>query len=235
MDAKAFCTSCGSLLNPDVRFCPNCGQPQGMGSTPAGPPSVFVPPTGVRSQTGRWLGIGWRMTQQDLGVFVVAGLLYLLLVTVVPVILQGPLHAGFMIMGFKKLLGRKVLLEDLFRGLKFFVPALVASLLILVFVFLGTLACIIPGIVVAAALSFTYAFIVDKRMDFWPAIQASHAIVRQDYFGFTMFLIACVLVNLVGVLCCIVGVLVTIPVTQCAIAAAYQDIVGLQPGNPDLA
>ena len=58
---------------------------------------------------------------------------------------------------------------------------------------------------------FTYLFIVDKRMDFWPAMQASHAVVKNDYFGFTMFLLLMVLVNLLGVLCCIVGVLVTIP------------------------
>ena len=69
-------------------------------------------------------------------------------------------------------------------------PALVASLVIAVFTFAGTLLCIIPGLVVAAMYKFTYLFIVDKRMDFWPAMQASHAIVKQDYFGFTMFLLA---------------------------------------------
>ena len=38
---------------------------------------------------------------------------------------------------------------------------------------------------------FTYLFIVDKRMDFWPAMQASHASRKKDYFGFTMFLLLC--------------------------------------------
>ena len=57
------------------------------------------------------------------------------------------------------------------------------------FTFAGTLLCIIPGLVVAAMYKFTYLFIVDKRMDFWPAMQASHAVVKNDYFGFTMFLL----------------------------------------------
>lgn len=235
-----FCISCGATMNPGAQFCPNCGKPQSAGSSPAAPPPFepppsYVPPTGVHAQTGRWLSIGWQMVKDDMGTFVVATLLYGALNGVVPMILHGPLAAGFMILAFKKLLGRRPVVGDVFRGFNFFVPALVASLLIGVFTIAGTLACIIPGIVVAAALNFTYAFIVDKRMDFWPAIQASHDIVKQDYFGFTMFLIACALVNLLGVLCCIVGLLVTVPMTYCAIAAAYKDIVGINPSTPELA
>ena len=105
-----------------------------------------------------------------------------------PVILQGPLIAGFHIFTMKKLLGRRAEFADLFKGFNFFVPTLVASLVIGLFVFCGTLLCIIPGLVVAAMYKFTYLFIVDKRMDFWPAMQASHAVVKHDYFGFTLFL-----------------------------------------------
>ena len=104
-----------------------------------------------------------------------------------------------------------------------------ASLLIGVFTFAGTLLCIIPGLVVAASLKFTYLFIVDKRMDFWPAMQASHAIVKQDYFGFTMFLILAFLVNVLGLLCLVVGLLVTIPMTIAAITVAYKELVGFEP------
>lgn len=232
-----FCTACGATMSPASHFCPNCGKAYGAGPPPGpggAPPPPFVPPTGVRSQTGRWLGIGWETVKDDLGTFVVATLLYAVLSGVVPIILQGPLAVGFMILAFKKLLGRTPVIGDLFRGFNFFVPALVASLLIAVFVLAGTLACIIPGLVVAAALKFTYAFILDKRMDFWPAIEASHSIVKQDYFGFTMFLIACALINVLGLLCCIVGLLVTVPMTFCAIAAAYRDIIGIDPSTPEL-
>ncbi len=229
-----FCTSCGSSMNPEAQFCPSCGKPQGAAAAST-PPPAYVPPTGVHSQTGRWIGMGWDMVKDDLGVWIVAALLYAVICGFVPVILQGPLNAGFMILAFKKIAGRSPQMADFFRGFNFFVPALVACLLIAVIVMAGTLLCVIPGIVAAAALNFTYCFIVDKRMDFWPAIQASHAIVKQDYFGFTMFLIACALVNVLGALCCIVGLLVTVPLTHCAVAVAYQDIVGIHRENPELA
>jgi uncharacterized membrane protein len=87
--------------------------------------------------------------------------------------------------------------------------------------------------VVAAALKFTYLFIVDKRMDFWPAMEASHAIVKQDYFGFTMFLILAFLVNVLGLLCCVVGLLVTFPLTIAAVTVAYKEIVGFDQRTID--
>jgi uncharacterized membrane protein len=106
-------------------------------------------------------------------------------------------------------------------------------LLIGLFTFAGTLLLIIPGLVVAAMYKFTYLFIVDKRMDFWPAMQASHAVVKNDYFGFTMFMILAFLVNLLGVLCCFVGLLVTIPLTFAAITVAYKEIVGFEQRTAD--
>jgi uncharacterized membrane protein len=76
---------------------------------------------------------------------------------------------------------------------------------------------------------FTYLFIVDKRMDFWPAMQASHAVVKSDYVGFTLLLLLLLLVDVLGLLCCVVGIFVAMPVTIAAITVAYAEIVGFDP------
>lgn len=169
--------------------------------------------------------------KNDLGMYVLLALAFSFIGSLVPLILQGPLIAGFHIYTMKKLLNRPAEFADLFKGFNFFIPTLVATLLIAVFTGLGTLLCIIPGLVVAAMYKFTYLFILDKRMDFWPAMQASHSIVKQDYFGFTMFLLALIGINILGVICCIVGVFVTIPITYAAITVAYQEIVGFDPAT----
>jgi len=70
-------------------------------------------------------------------------------------------------------------------------------------------------------------------MDFWQAMQASHAVVKRDYVGFTLFLLLLALVDLLGVLCCVVGVFVAIPVTFVAITLAYKEIVGFDPSSVD--
>jgi hypothetical protein len=228
-----FCHSCGTQVGSGVQFCPNCGQPLGgapvSGSAPIA--ALWTPPTGVKASGGRWIGEGWALVKADLGSYLVISLLFALL-SGVPLI-SGALIAGFHIFTMKKLMGRNAEIGDLFKGFNYFVPTLVAALLIGLFTFAGTLLCIIPGLVVAAIFKFTYLFIVDKRMDFWPAMQASHDVVKNDYFGFTMFLILAFLVNVLGFLCCIVGMFVTIPLTFAAITVAYKEIVGFEPRTVD--
>jgi uncharacterized membrane protein len=187
---------------------------------------------GIRAKPTRWISEGWNLVTADLGNYIVISLIFFLL-NGVPFI-QGALIAGFHIFTMKKLMGRPAELGDLFKGFNFFVNALVASLLIGLFVFCGTLFCVIPGLVIAAMYKYTFLFIVDKRMDFWPAMQASHAVVKNDYFGFTMFLLLAFLVNVLGCLCFFVGLLVTIPVTFAAITIAYKEVVGFDPRSPDV-
>jgi uncharacterized membrane protein len=230
-----FCHKCGTQVTPDVQFCPACGTSLAAGDPSlAGAPVVpWTPPPVVQVQAGHWIGEGWKLVTADLGIYVLLALVFTILSSAVPVILQGPLIAGFHIFTMKKLMGRRAEFADFFNGFNYFVPTLVASLVIGLFVFCGTLLCIIPGLVVAAMYKFTYLFIVDKRMDFWPAMQASHAVVKRDYLGFTLFLILLALVNILGVLCCIVGVFVTIPVTFAAITVAYRELVGFEPRTVD--
>ena len=230
-----FCHKCGTQVSPDVQFCPTCGTSLAVGaSSLAGAPAIpWTPPPMVEVHAGRWISEGWALVTADLGNYVLLALIFLVLSSAVPVILQGPMIAGLHIFTMKKLMGRRAEFADLFTGFNYFVPTLVASIVIGLFVFAGTLLCVIPGLVVAAMYKFTYLFIVDKRMDFWPAMQASHAVVKRDYAGFTLFLILMALVNVLGALCCIVGLLVSVPVTFAAITVAYKEIVGFEQRTVD--
>ncbi len=230
-----FCHQCGTEVSPDAPFCPACGTPFAPDAPglPGTPVVLWTPPASVEVHAGKWISEAWAMVTADLGNYVGLALLFMILSMAVPVILQGPMIAGFHIYTMKKLMGQRAELADLFTGFNYFVPTLVASILIGVFVFAGTLLCIIPGLVVAAMYKFTYLFIVDKRMDFWPAMQASHAVVKHDYVGFTLFLVVLALVDILGALCCVVGLFVAIPVTFAAITVAYKEIVGFEPRAVD--
>jgi uncharacterized membrane protein len=190
---------------------------------------VILRPGEGKARTGDWIGEGWSLVKDDLGTWALMSLVFGVVSSAVPVVAQGPMMAGYHMSILGRLRGRRPEIGDLFKGFSYFVPTLLASLAIGLLVFCGTLLCLIPGLVLAAAYKFTYLFIFDKRLDFWPAMQASHEVVKRDYFGFTMFLLALVLLNFVGVLCCIVGVLVTIPITYTAITVAYRDLVGFEP------
>ena len=222
-----FCHHCGTEIDAGAQYCPNCGQALGIaGSLATVPAVVWAPPAGVHSRTGYWIGAGWDMVKEDMGTFFLMAVVFSALNSVAPLILQGPLFIGFHLFCIKKLFGRRAEFADLFKGFDFFVPSLIASLLIGLFSFAGGLLCIIPGLVIAAMYKFTYLFILDKRMDFWQAMEASRAIVKQDYFGFTMFLLALIGIIILGAICLVVGVFIAIPVTIAAITVAYREIVG---------
>lgn len=225
-----FCSKCGSQIGPDTRVCPQCGAPQtpAFTSTP-----VWTARVGVKAQTGRWISEGWRMVTSDLGNFALVSLIFVLVNSVASIVTQGPLQVGLHLYCAKKIFRKPADMGVLFKGFDYFLPAFVAALLIAVFVCVGTLLCIIPGLVVASMYKFTYLFILDKRMDFWPAMEASHSVVKNDYFGFTIFLIAMAGINILGFLCCIVGLLVTIPVSIAAITVAYQECVGFEQATVD--
>ena len=226
-----FCHHCGTEVVAEAQFCTSCGQPLTSVPAPSGGVVTWTPPVRVQAAPGRWIGEGWDIVKADLSTYVLMALVFFLLSSV-PFI-QGAMIAGFHIFTMKKLAGRRAEFADLFQGFNFFLHTLVASLLIGVFVFVGFLFLIIPGIIIAAMYKFTYLFIVDKRMEFWPAMKASHAVVKNDYFGFTMFLVLAFLVNVLGFCCLIVGLLVTVPVTIAAITVAYREVVGFEPRTLD--
>jgi uncharacterized membrane protein len=71
--------------------------------------------------------------------------------------------------------------------------------------------------------------IIDRRVQFWPAMEMSRKVVNKHWWGIFGFSFLLGLLNLAGVILCFVGILVTAPVSMCAIAYAYSQIFGLAP------
>ena len=230
-----FCHNCGANVEPNAQFCPGCGQTMGAAPPPqTTTPQAYAPPVTATAQTGKWIGEGWEIVKTDIVMFAVAALLFVVVGGAVPVILQGAMAVGFNLLIIKKMARGSLDIGDLFKGFSFFAPALVAHLLISIFTAVGVILCIIPGLVVAAMYMFTFLFILDKKMEFWPAMQASAEIVKKDFVGFTLFFLACVLLQVLGALACIVGLLITIPIMYAAIVVAYRDLVGFDPQTQNL-
>lgn len=148
-------------------------------------------------------------------------------------IISGPLYAGFIIVAVKILKQQTTTFSDFFRGfqngkfLQFFLASLVVGLLVL----LGVLLLILPGIYLAVAYTFTVPLMVDRKLGFWEAMETSRKVISKRWFSFFGFVLLLILVNFVGVLLCGLGLIVTMPLTYCAIVAAYRNIMGLNPSS----
>jgi hypothetical protein len=253
-----FCPHCGSQLNDGAKFCTACGQPTeapanippppppppasynypppppppagGESFLPPPPPgaSYAPPPASGQVQTAKWIGEGWDLLKGDMATLIIGTIIGMVVASAGMGLLSGAISAGTYILFAKKLLTGRAEIGDVFKGFNYFVPALVASILVGIFTFVGILLCILPGLVVAAVYQFVFLFIIDRKLDFWPAMEASHAVVKTDYMGFTLFLLAMACLHIAGALLCGLGLIVTIPLQYAAITIAYRDVVGFQ-------
>jgi len=107
-------------------------------------------------------------------------------------------------------------------------PLLLLSLVAGLFIGIGTILLVIPGIYLAVAYLFASYLVVDRRLDFWPAMELSRRTVTPRWFGYFAFMLLLALLNLAGALLLGLGLLVTIPLSFCAVTAAYADLFGFQ-------
>jgi membrane-anchored glycerophosphoryl diester phosphodiesterase (GDPDase) len=198
---------------------------------------------GYTVKIGDYISQGWQLFKKNAGGYVVFTIILILinivvtkinesaspLGTVISLVVTGPLTAGWYIVAFKQLRNRLPEFADFFKGLNNFLPFFLLNLISGILIGLGFVLLILPGIYLAVAYMFALPFAVAQRMDFWTAMEASRKLITKNWFSFFGFGLVLFLINLGGALLLGVGLLVTIPLSACAVAAAYADIVGLGP------
>src|SRR5208282_858083 len=86
------------------------------------------------------------------------------------------------------------------------------------------LICLIPVIYLQINWSFTLPLIIDKQMDFWPAMTTSWKRVNKHWWLVFGLVVLVGLLNVVGVLLCCIGMLFTMPIGLGALMYAYETI-----------
>ena len=118
--------------------------------------------------------------------------------------------------------------SDFFLGFRFFVPLLLTALVGGGLTGIGFLLLVIPGVYLLVCYLFASSLVVDRRLDFWPALELSRRTVNPIWFGMFAFVLLLILLNLAGIVALGIGLLVTVPLTCCTVTVAYADIFGLQ-------
>ena len=180
---------------------------------------------------GAHVGASWSIATGQLGAFFLLGLLLTLIIefvssTGVGIIVIGPLMAGLYYSVQRAMNIGSFEVGDLFKGFSVFVPAMVAGLLISVFTIIGFILCIFPGFIVQMMYKMTYLFILDRKMDFWPAMEASRKLYFANFWSLTLLYIVEGFLMFAGILACYVGVFFTLPLTVVMTTLAYKRLVG---------
>ncbi|MEM6714753.1 MAG: hypothetical protein AAF827_01390 [Cyanobacteria bacterium P01_D01_bin.6] len=142
-------------------------------------------------------------------------------------ILLNLLIPGIYMVAFQIARNRPTAFGDFFQGFNRALPILVLALVSGLLVVVASLCLILPGIYLAVSYMFSLPLLLDKNLDFWPAMETSRKLITKKWFSFFGFAIVLGLINIGGLLLIGIGFFVTFPLTICATVAAYEDIVGL--------
>jgi serine/threonine protein kinase/tetratricopeptide (TPR) repeat protein len=147
--------------------------------------------------------------------------------SILGILLSGPLMGGLYLYFLKKIRREAAGLETAFTGFRQPLPHLViggflASLLTV----LGFVCLILPGVYLFVAWIFVFPLIVDRRLDFWPAMRLSRQVIKKHWWKIFGLLAVLGLINLAGIAACGVGLFITFPITFAALTYAYEDITG---------
>ncbi|MDX2273281.1 MAG: glycerophosphoryl diester phosphodiesterase membrane domain-containing protein [Cyanobacteriota bacterium] len=193
---------------------------------------------GYTFQPTQYIGQGWEILKPILGLmigFTVVSIIINIGLGFIPragsllsVVIAGPLNAGFFIVAFRHIRRQSTDFARFFDGFQNFLPLFLANLLVTIFTAIGTLLLILPGIYLGVSYLFALPLVVDRNLDFWEAMETSRQVVGKNWFGVFIFGLLLVLINVAGALLLGVGLLFTIPLTTCAVVAAYRDIFGLR-------
>ncbi len=91
-------------------------------------------------------------------------------------------------------------------------------------IIIGSIVILIPMIYLSVSWIFALVLIIDRQMEFWPALELSRKMVGKHWWSVFALLVVCGLVNLAGVLVCCVGLLASAPTVLGAMMYAYEDI-----------
>jgi hypothetical protein len=91
------------------------------------------------------------------------------------------------------------------------------------------LALFLLGVPVSIFLSVNWMFslpmILDQRLDFWTAMKRSGRQVRRHWWSCLALSVMTSILNFAGTLCCLVGLVVTIPISMLVFMSAYETVI----------
>ncbi|MCS6770659.1 MAG: hypothetical protein NZ740_01375 [Kiritimatiellae bacterium] len=180
---------------------------------------------------------GFELYRDHFLVLILSTLLATVLSVLTVGILAGPMIAGLSLIALG-LIDRRDPPPDvgrLFQGFSFFVPSLIFVIAYLVVMFVGSfvlglmpmiggLLSTLYSMVISTFVMFAIFNIVDRGADVAAAVQQSVEMVKANFWiFFGLYIIASVLSSL-GVILCLIGIFLTLPLYPCWIAIAYRDL-----------
>jgi uncharacterized membrane protein len=129
---------------------------------------------------------------------------------------------------------------DLFAGFSEAPGALILAgiaiaLFVMTFAYLtaaGFLFCIVPVLYFGIAWTFTYPLILEKKLPFVPAMEVSRRVITRNWWRMLLLMLAAGLLSLMGITALFIGIVLTLPISLCVLACAYDSLFNPKKSFP---
>ncbi len=137
-----------------------------------------------------------------------------------------PLFIGLIMMGLKQANDHKIIINDVFAYHSEIGRLLLASLLISLFMTIGLILFIVPGLYVMLVYVFTFPLMIDKKLGIWEAMELSRRSVSVHWFRFVIFDIVILSLLFISAIPFGLGLFWTIPIVFISYGIVYRKIFG---------
>lgn len=180
---------------------------------------------------GGWISEAFDLYKAHFGLFCVATLVAVLLSVFTCGVLAGPMMAGLTVIMLRAARKEEPASQigDVFKGFDFFLQALLLTLVIgVAYVIAGSIPMVgaVAGILIAPLVMFAMCLVVDKKQEFWPAIQASYEKAKDDYVSLLVLCLLAGLLSGLGAILCGIGMILTLPFSTIVSVVAYRHLFG---------
>src|SRR4051812_21832417 len=154
-------------------------------------------------EIGKCLASSWKLLLENFGLLFGASFLVWLLTSVLQFVpgiggilsmfFKGVLHAGLYMVILNRIRGRSAVVGDIFVGFSLALGQLALTSFLTSFLSSSAGACclVLPGLYLMVAWTFSIPLVVDKRLEFWTAMETSRKVLTRVWFAmFGLILIA---------------------------------------------
>jgi len=145
-------------------------------------------------------------------------------------LLTGVFYGGLYYFYLKKVRGQPAELGDIFSGFSLALgPLILTSLLVTLLTTVGLLCLILPGIYLGVSYAFAYLLVIDRKMEFWTAMEVSRRVITSQWWRMFGLLIVGAIIAVLGLIGLIIGMFITIPIYVGAVVYAYESLCNPPP------
>ena len=136
------------------------------------------------------------------------------------------INLGYFYVARKIKLGERPEFSDFFEPFKDLGNIAGVAIVVFGLTLIGILCLVIPGIYLGVAWGFAVPIVYFfNGIGLWDSMEASRRVITKNWWWFLLLGICVVIMNLIGALCLLVGLLITIPATHLIMYSMFDDIM----------